>query len=193
MLSLSTVQCPLFCKYSPNLAAIWQKGTPGERKIDLFSIRKELKLCQPILQFSASNTCLKLQNSTPPDPWLLAVWRRTKHSLQIFFSSSNLHFVLLSCQTTTRKRTSRKEYFYGRLCWFWKHLGMDIRLLLHETKKCPEGFVVNFFSICWPRQCNLTIWQNQEQDHSNVGTDTPLFQEKIHIFQQKSFHWVVTQ
>ena len=53
--------------------------------------------------------------------------------------------MLLSCQTTTRKRTSRKEYFYGRLCWFWKHLGMDIRLLLHETKKCPEGFVVKFF------------------------------------------------
>ena len=126
------------------------------------------------------NARIKLQNSTPPDPWLLADWRRTKIVCRSFFSS-NLHFVLLSCQNTTRKRTSRKENFYGRLCWFWKHLGMDIRLLLHETKKCPEGFVLNFFSICWPRQCNLTIWQNQEQDHSNVRTDTPLIQKDKHF------------
>ena len=58
---------------------------------------------------------------------------------------------------------------------------MDIRLLLHDTKKWVEGFVLKMFFNLLAETINLTIWQNQEQDHSNVRTDTPLFQKDKHF------------
>ena len=59
--------------------------------------------------------------------------------------------------------------------WAW------IKGFCYMRLKSAQNVFSKCFSICWPRQCNLTIWQNQEQDHSNVRTDTPLIQKDKHF------------
>ena len=130
-----------FVNTPPILPQSDKKETPGERKIDFSSIRKQLNLCQPILphRIEHSRTTAKLYSSQ----YLAFSWIKDL-SLQIIFL---IHICLL-CFYRARTQIGkqpRERIFLWEIVLILKNRRMDTRLLLHVTKKYVLRFVSTMF------------------------------------------------